>query len=124
MTKHATSKPNLFLRLLEESEGVRVLRTFPGGWNTAYRIIAACYSLLLIYSVVSDQWTSSDMRGMFIMLVTIMIFFRYPATKKSPVYRPSVLDLVLVLLSIATFGNFIVDYDQMAWRAETGRAHV
>src|SRR3546814_12809364 len=116
MTKHATSKPNLFLRLLEESEGVRVLRTFPGGWNTAYRIIAACYSLLLLYSVVSDQWTSSDMRGLFIMLVTIMIFFLYPATKESPVYRPSIIAIVIVFLSIPTFGIFIFDYDTMAWR--------
>lgn len=117
MANETAIKPNLFLHLLEESEGVRVLRTFSGAWRGIFKTLAASYSALLIYSVTSSQWSSSVLRGLFIMFVSCMIFMRYPATAKSPLHRPSAVDFVLILLSIAAFGNFILDYEQMAWRA-------
>jgi len=117
MANDATIKPNLFLKLLEESEGVRVLRTFAGAWRGIFKTMAACYSVVLIYSVISTQWSSSELRGMFIMFVTCMVFMRYPATRKSPLHRPSAVDFVLIVLSVAAFGNFVLDYEQMAWRA-------
>src|SRR3989304_6348524 len=117
MANDATIKPNLFLKLLEESEGVRVLRTFSGVWRGIYKTLAAVYSVVLIYSVTSTFWSTSDLRGMFIMFVTCMVFMRYPATRKSPLHRPSAGDFLLIVLSVAAFGNFVLDYEQMAWRA-------
>src|SRR3990172_7130454 len=84
--------------------------------------MAAIYSVVLIYSVTSTYWSSSDLRGMFIMFVTCMVFMRYPATRKSPLHRPSAVDFVLIVLSVATFGNFVLDYEQMAWRAGSATA--
>ncbi|MBI3937858.1 MAG: TRAP transporter fused permease subunit [Betaproteobacteria bacterium] len=117
MTHETAVKPNLFLRLIEESEGVRPLRTFTGAWRGIFKTMAACYSVVLIYSVLSNQWSSSDLRGLFIMFVTCMVFMRYPATRRSPLHRPSAVDFVLIVLSVAAFGNFVVEYEQMAWRA-------
>ena len=117
MANDLTIKPNLFLRLLEEAEGVRVLRTFSGAWRGIFKTLAACYSLLLIYSVTTNQWSSSQLRGLFIMFVTCMIFMRYPATRKSPLHRPSAVDFGLIALSVLAFGNFVLDYQQMALRA-------
>ncbi|MBI1988548.1 MAG: TRAP transporter fused permease subunit [Betaproteobacteria bacterium] len=122
MANDATIKPNLFLKLLEESEGVRVLRTFSGVWRGIYKTLAAVYSVVLIYSVTSTFWSTSDLRGMFIMFVTCMVFMRYPATRKSPLHRPSAVDFVLIVLSVAAFGNFVLDYEQMAWRAGAATA--
>lgn len=117
MADNAAVKPNLFLRLLEEAEGARRQRSFAPAWSALFKIVAAGYSLLLIYSVVTDHWSSSTLRGLFIMLVTTMIFLRYPATKRSPLHRPSVIDIGLICLSVFAFGNFILDYEEMAWRA-------
>ncbi|MBI4195091.1 MAG: TRAP transporter large permease subunit, partial [Betaproteobacteria bacterium] len=117
MANDATIKPSRFQRLLQESEGVRAIRTFSGAWHGIFKTVAAGYSVLLIYSVISSQWTSAELRGMFIMLVAVMIFLRDPATGKSPMHRPSAVDFVLILLSVAAFGNFDLDYEQMAWRA-------
>jgi len=122
MANDATIKPNLFLKLLEESEGVRLLRTFSGAWRSLYRTLAVVYSVVLIYSVISTHWSSSELRGMFIMFVTCMVFMRYPATRKSPRHRPSAVDFVLIALSVAAFANFVVDYEQMAWRAGSATA--
>jgi TRAP transporter 4TM/12TM fusion protein len=110
-------KPNLFFRLLQEAEGARTLRVFSGAWRGIFKTLAASYSVLLIYSVTSNQWSSSVLRGLFIMFVSCMVFMRYPARARSPMHRPSVVDMMLIVLSIAAFGNFVVDYEQMAWRA-------
>jgi TRAP-type uncharacterized transport system fused permease subunit len=62
------------------------------------------------------MWTSSTLRGLFIMAITCMIFMRYPARQRSPMHRPSAVDMILIVLSVAAFGNFVIDYEQMAWR--------
>ena len=103
-------------------EGARVLRTFSGPWLHVFKVLAASYSLVLIYSVTVSLWSSSTLRGLFIMAITCMIFMRYPATRRSPLHRPSAIDLVLIALSIATFGNFVVDYEEMAWRTGAPKA--
>jgi TRAP transporter 4TM/12TM fusion protein len=116
VTDSSTIELNRFQRLLQEWEGARVLRTFGGPWLHVFKVLAAAYSLVLIYSVTMSLWSSSTLRGLFIMAITCMVFMRYPATRRSPLHRPSVVDLVLIALSIATFGNFVADYEEMAWR--------
>ncbi|MCL4767425.1 MAG: TRAP transporter fused permease subunit [Hyphomicrobiaceae bacterium] len=111
------SKKNFFLDLLEEAEVARLRRTFTPAWEIAFKLLAASYSVMLLYSVTSNEWNSSTLRGMFIMLVTIMIFLRYPAFSSSPATKPSVVDFLLIVASVLAFGNFILDYDNMAWRA-------
>lgn len=111
------ARKNIFLRLIEESEVLRTRRKFEGVWNILFKIIAASYSASLIYSVVAGKWPSWIIRGMFLLFILVMIFMKYPARKRSPLHRPSLIDLVLILLAIAAFGNFVLDYEEMAWRA-------
>jgi len=110
-------RKNIFLRLVEESEITRRRRDLEGLWNTLFKITAASYSLFLIYTAVSGVFPSSFIRGLFILFIAVMIFMKYPARKGSPAYRPSVVDLVLIGLSIPTFINFCLEYEQMSWRA-------
>lgn len=91
-------------------------RDFTPGWNMAFRVIAALYSLGLLYSVVSTI-SSSTLRGGFFIAICTMVFLRFPASRMSPRHRPSLVDLALIVGCIVAFGNFIVDYEQMAWRA-------
>jgi TRAP transporter 4TM/12TM fusion protein len=116
MAEPRAAASGLFLRLLEKSEGSRGARQFTPGWSAAYRLLAAFYSIFLIASVVSNLWTTSTLRATFIMLVTSMVFLRYPALRSSPQRRPSNVDLGLILVAALTFINFIVEYEEMAWR--------
>lgn len=113
---------NRFYRLLQDWEGARLMRAFEGPWKHVFKFIAASYSVLLIYSVTMSQWASSTLRGIFILAITCMVLLRYPATRQSPLHRPSAIDMVLILLAVATFGNFVIDYEEMAWR--TGAPNV
>ena len=105
-----------FTRLLERSEGSRRAREFTPAWSIAYRLLAAFYSIFLIASVVSNLWTTSTLRATFIMLITSMVFLRYPALRSSPQHRPSSFDLGLITVAVLAFVNFIVEYEDMAWR--------
>jgi len=108
---------DLFLKFVEETEASNKQRVFKGGWELFYKLIAVSYSLFLIYTAISAVIPSSFIRGFFILFITVMIFMRYPALKRSPQHRPSVVDFILIALSIPTFVNFCLQYDQMAWRA-------
>lgn len=108
---------SFFVRIIEEAEGARRRREFKGFWDILFKLVAASYSLFLIYTAVAGWVPSSFIRGLFILFITVMILMKYPAGKKSPIDRPSVIDFVLIGIAIPTFLNFCLYYDQMAWRA-------
>jgi len=101
-------------------DGSSMKREFVPFWGAVFGTLAAFYSLALLYSVVDTSLSSSVFRGGFILAITSMIFMRYPARSNSPRSRPSSVDLFLIVLAFLTFGNFIIDYDNMVWR--TGAA--
>jgi len=108
---------NMFLKFVQETEASRELRVFKGAWELIYKLIAISYSLFLIYCAISAVIPSSFIRGIFILFILVMIFMRYPALKHSPRHRPSGVDFILIGLSIPTFVNFCLQYNDMAWRA-------
>jgi TRAP transporter 4TM/12TM fusion protein len=116
MSSEITNK-NIFLRLIEESEVIRFRRELKGFWEILFKGIAGGYSVTLIYSVVGGRWPSWIVRGIFLLFILVMIFMKYPAKKRSPLNRPSLVDFFLILLTITSFGNFVLDYEDMAWRA-------
>lgn len=119
MTSPTAAPGSAFLRLLEEAEGVRLIRDYRGAWKHAYQGFAATYSALLILSVFVDNVGASTQRGGFLLAILTLVFLRYPATQRSPRHRPSGVDGLLIVLAALTFGNFVVDYENMAWRAGT-----
>ena len=119
MPTSSKARQSRFLQLLEEAEGTRAVREFAGFWKHAYKLLAATYSLLLILAVLVDDVGTSTLRGGFLLAILTLVFLRYPATRNAPRDRPGALDLVLIALTVLAFGNFIVDYENMAWRAGT-----
>ena len=119
MSTSSSARPSRFLQLLEEAEGTRAIREFKGFWKHVYKLLAATYSLLLILAVLADDVGASTQRGGFLLAILTLVFLRYPATRTAPRDRPSALDLVLIVVTVLAFGNFIVDYESMAWRAGT-----
>lgn len=52
-------------------------------------------------------------RGLFMLLTSIIIFLKYPASSKSPQDRASLLDWVWILASVFTFGYWVVNFDTL-----------
>jgi TRAP transporter 4TM/12TM fusion protein len=104
------------LRFFEKYEISRNPRDLRGGWGLLFKVTAASYSLFLILTAVSVV-PSNVIRGLFLLFISAMVFLKYPRGETSPRHRPSAADLVLVALAAGAFGNFVLDYDEMAWRA-------
>lgn len=113
----ATTSKFFLLRWLEKAERGQQRREFNPTWTLIYGTLAATYSLALLYSAIDSSVSSAVFRGGFLLAITSMIFLRHPATKAAPTTHPSWADFILIFLSFLTFGNFMVDYDNMAWRA-------
>lgn len=92
-------------------------REFTSVWKWLFLGLAVVYSLGLLYGVVNSTMPSSLLRGAFLFAISAMIFLRYPATVLSPRHRPSIVDIAFIIAAAVVFGNFILDYNQMAWRA-------
>ncbi len=105
------------LRFFQALEVSRIKRDLQGFWGVLFKIIACFYSLFLIVAAIYGAITPSMIRGFFMVFVSIMIFIKFPFGKRSPLNRPSLVDFIFITLSIAAFGNFAINYDQMALRA-------
>ncbi len=113
----STTTKNSFLIWLERVERAQGKREFSPVWGALFGGLAATYSVVLLYSAIDSTVSSAVFRGGFLLAITSMIFLRHPARARSPMTHPSWFDILLIVLSFLTFGNFIVDYDNMAWRA-------
>lgn len=92
-------------------------RPFTPRWNLVFRSAAALYSLGLLYTVFDASLPSSALRALFLFAMTSLVFLRFPASAMSPTDRPSPIDLLLIVAGAVVFGNFMIDYNHMAWRA-------
>ena len=58
-------------------------------------------------------------RGLFMLMVLTLIFLKYPArrTQAPGSERVSLLDVLLILLTVVTFGYWAINFEAMIWRA-------
>lgn len=110
----STLSPSYWFAVLREPVPKREFTSF---WKWLFLVLAATYSLGLLYGVLNTTMPSSLLRGAFLFAISAMIFLRYPATVLSPRHRPSIVDILFIVAAAIAFGNFVIDYNQMAWRA-------
>ncbi len=89
-------------------EGAR--RTLTGPYALAFNFTAAGFSLFYLYTSGFGLISTQSNRGVYLMLTSVLVFLIYPATKGSPKDRPSILDLVLIALTVASVGYWINQY--------------
>ena len=89
-------------------EGAR--RTLTGSYALAFNLTAAGFSLFYLYTSGFGLISTQSNRGVYLMLTSVLVFLIYPATKSSPKDRPSILDFVLIALTITSVGYWIDQY--------------
>jgi TRAP transporter 4TM/12TM fusion protein len=85
-------------------------RTLSGPFALAFSLTAAGFSLWYLYTSGFGLVSTETNRGLYLMLTSVMVFLLFPATSRSPKDRPSVVDLVLIALTVATIGYWIDQY--------------
>ena len=104
-----------------ETTGVTGYETQRTDLKPVYRWIfelgAACLVLFYLYSAGFGSASEQYHIGFYLLVTYVLIGFLYRCRQPSPVHRPSVLDMGLVISSIFTIGYWIVEYPDLATRA-------
>jgi TRAP transporter 4TM/12TM fusion protein len=86
------------------------MRDLSGGWYVFSVFSAALSSLLHYYWAGFGGPTPRIFRGLHLLMLVPMVFLLFPATKRSPISRPSVLDIIAAGISLAACAYVILSH--------------
>ena len=92
-------------------------RNLKGVWKWTFEIIAVGFALFYIYGAGFGTAGEQYHAGLYLLLTFVLIGMLYRFRPNSPHSRPSVLDLILTVLSVFAIGYWIVEYNTLATRA-------
>lgn len=89
-------------------------RQFKGSIKVFVTVIAIIMSSFHLYTAAFGTLGPIQQRSVHLGFVLTLIFLLYPATKRSPMDRPSIIDWIFIFLSIAATGNIYFRYKALA----------
>ncbi|MGO1468856.1 MAG: TRAP transporter permease [Tissierella sp.] len=102
-------------QLLEEYDAdASKVRKFKGKWALLVSIIAISMSLFQFYTAGFGTLLSARQRSLHIIFAFTLGFLLYPARKKSKRDRASILDFVLIALTLVVFGYIFIFVEEIA----------
>lgn len=114
-----SSKNSRFLNFLIKLSSVSEKRELTGIHKATFSVICIIFSLFYLYTAAPPIFGTPGVglkRGLFMMLMSIMVFMLYPASKRSPRHKFGAVDYLLIFLSIVTFGYWIIYFTDMIMR--------
>jgi len=95
-------------------------RPLKGFWYYFTSAIGILMVLFYMYAAAVPVDTQYFL-GVYVLVTYVMVFLLYPLGEKSPVTRPSLLDIFLALVAVFAVGYYIVEYEAINYRmgAET-----
>lgn len=93
-----------------------IMRKLKGKTGIAVSVILVLASLTHLYTNIFGIFPSLVMRPMHLLFMLSICFLVFPASKKSPIDHPSVLDFCLSILSIVVALYIIINYERIQLR--------
>lgn len=94
-------------------------RTLSRPFKLLFSLTAVFFALFYLYTA-GPPWLGrvsvGTYRGLFLLLALVLVFLIYPAVKNSPRTRPSLADAILIFMTFASFGYYIIEYPQLVHR--------
>jgi len=103
-------------RLLEEKEAESRVRTYTGPMGVVITVLLCVWTVIQLYYSTVGLISATSLRAIHTIFLLAFTFLLYPTYKKERRVRrlPPVWDVVLILMSVATFGYLILNYDRIA----------
>lgn len=92
-------------------------RALQGGWKWLFEFIAVIFVLFYVLGAGFGTPGEEYHVGLYLLLTFVLIGIFYRFKPNSPTSRPSVMDIVLLGLTIITIGYWILEYKTLANRA-------
>lgn len=92
------------------------MRDLKGWWNLPILVVGVVASVFHFYTSGFGTPGPRILRGIHLLLLLPMVFLLFPATRKSPKHRPSVLDLAIALLCALSTSYTIYHADRLNMR--------
>lgn len=115
-------KNRSFLSWFVNLAGLATPRKLEGYSRVVYRCLAIFFGVFFLYTAgppflirVKIQY----MRGLYVLLMSVLVFIKYPAFSRSPKNRISLLDYVWICAAIVTFGYWILNFNSLINKAGT-----
>ena len=102
-------------QVIEKEEGVT--RKPTAFWKAVITVLAVGTSLFAIYCALGTI-TTQILRGVHVALVLSLIFLYFPVAKKNR-NKIGLLDLIPVVLVLASIGYMLIDFEEFIYRAAT-----
>jgi TRAP transporter 4TM/12TM fusion protein len=107
-------------RMLREQgmagEGMASTRTLEGVYDALYKVVAACFSGFFLYTTFFGLISQETHVGFYYLGTFILCFMLYPAGKKSPKKRISILDGIFIVGMIGTIVYYVLEFPTLANR--------
>ncbi|MCJ7829770.1 MAG: TRAP transporter fused permease subunit [Desulfobacterales bacterium] len=85
-------------------------RTLQGGWAVLYSACAIFMALWYLYTSGFGVVSTETNRGFYLLFTSVLVYLLFPASRWAPMNRPSVYDLVCVVLVSVSIGYWIDQY--------------
>ncbi len=102
-------------QLLEETDADARMRSYDGMWGKIIIALLVAWAGFQLYFSTIGIISAMNLRAFHCMFLLIFTFLLFPMTKKEKrkKTKPTVLDLVLIVLTIVTFGYLIANYTRI-----------
>jgi TRAP transporter 4TM/12TM fusion protein len=85
-------------------------RKITGPFAVIYALVALAFSLWYLYTSGFGLVSTETNRGLYLLFTSVLVFLRFPAWRGAPRHRPSVIDLIFVVLAVASIGYWMDQY--------------
>lgn len=104
--------------LIEKADSEFRVKHYAGKAAKVVTGVAVIWSIFQIFTSSSGVFDAMTLRGWHLLFLLVMTFLLYPATKKSKrhIVFPSVIDSILIILSILSIGYVLLNYKAIVLR--------
>ncbi len=85
-------------------------RTLTGAYALLFNLMAIGFSGFYLYTSGFGLVSTQSNRGVYLMATSVLVFLLYPATKRSPTHRPSIIDFLFIAAAVVSVGYWINQY--------------
>lgn len=93
-----------------------IKRKLKGKQMIFFTIFSSLLTIIIFYTSLKGSFPAMVQRSMLLMFIIPLVFFLYPASKKSKIDSVELLDIILAILAAISFAWIIYNYPRLAMR--------